>query len=310
MPCRAPLEGDTVGVLETMRDVDRRWLIERQIQLNRATEKSASLFEPHRRRVMDLALGAQGALRSAEPSSASGPAAILGAGNCNDVELASLTSRFAEVHLVDLDGEALQGAAQRQPEEVRAKLVLHGGVDLSAIGDLLAAWDRRAPSPALIDAAVTAAASGVALPVGELCLCLSSCLLTQMILSVVDRLGERHPRGVDLARALRGGHLRAIARSLRRGGVGVVVSDMVSSDTVPALHAVPTGALRGRMEALVRARNFFTGANPFLLAAALKREPDLAPLVEDVELCDPWLWQISPRRCYLVFAVRFRRTGA
>jgi hypothetical protein len=277
---------------------DRGWFADRQARLNRETEQSASLFEPHRRRVTELALGAEG-----------GPAAILGAGNCNDLDLPALASHFQAVHLVDLDGEALRGATGRQPEDVRTNLVDHGGVDLSGILDLLGGWQGRAPSPAEIDAAVATAADGVALPVGELGLCLSSCLLTQMILSIVERLGEGHPRTVDLVRAVRTGHLRAVARSLRRDGLGVLVSDMVSSDTVPALQRVPARALRARMEVLVRERNFFTGVNPFLLAAALKTQPEIAPLVRDVALCEPWIWQIAPRRCYLVFAVRFRRAG-
>ncbi len=277
--------------------MDRKGFADRQIQLNRATEKSAERFAPHRRRIMDLALGAE-----------RGPAAVLGAGNCNDLDLPALTSRFEEVHLLDLDGEALRAAILRAPEGIRAKLVPHAGVDLSGLLDLLAGWDRRAPSPAEIDAAVRAAAGGVALPVSDLGLCLSSCLLTQMILSIVDRLGERHPRAVDLVRALRTGHLLAIAGSLRRDGLGVIVSDMVSSDTVPGLPATPPGAMRKRMEALVRGRNFFTGANPYVIAAALEQQPELAPLVRDVQLSEPWLWQIAERRCYLVFAVRFRRT--
>jgi hypothetical protein len=245
---------------------------------------------------MELALGAEG-----------GPAAVLGAGNCNDLDLAPLSSRFGEVHLLDLDREALEKAILREPEETRAKLVPHA-VDLSGILDRLDGWDRRRPSHAEIDRAADAAAAGVSLPPVDLGLCLSSCLLTQMILSVVERLGVRHPRAVDLARALRTGHLRTIARSLRPGALGVVVSDMVSSDTVPGLAATPPGALRARMEALVRAQNFFTGANPYLLAAALQKEPEVAPLVRDVELSDPWLWPIAERRTYLVFAVRFRRT--
>lgn len=281
------------ATIASMSESYRTAFTDRHVRLNRATRDSAALFEPHRRQVTALALRAEG-----------GPAAVLGAGNCNDVDLPALTARFEEVHLVDLDAEALRGASLGQAEAVRERLVLHGGADLSGILDHLAALD----SPAGIDAAVEAA-SQVALPVGELGLCLSCCLLTQMILSVVDRLGERHPRVVDVVRAVRTGHLLAMTRSLRGGGVGVLVSDMVSSNTVPQLHAAPAGALRGAMAALVRGRNFFTGANPFLIADALGTHPEMAPRVRDVELCEPWVWRIAPARAYLVFAVRFTRDG-
>jgi hypothetical protein len=277
--------------------MDRKWVEVRQFGLNRATEKSADLFAAHRRRVTAIALGADG-----------GAAAVLGAGNCNDVDLGALAARASPIHLIDLDGEALRGAIARQPEDVRGALVLHAGVDLSGILDRMTGWPRGAPPPEEIDAAIGEAARGVDLPAGDLALCLSSCLYTQMILSIVERIGERHPRCVDLVRAVRTGHLRTIARSLRRDGLGVIVSDMVSSDTVPDLAATPPRLLAGRMEALVRARNFFTGANPYVVASALKTDPAIAPLVRDVGLGEPWLWQIAPRRWYLVFAVRFRRT--
>jgi hypothetical protein len=281
-----------------MREIDRRRFADRQIHLNRETEGSGALFEPHRRRVMHLALQGEG-----------GPAAVLGAGNGNDVDLGALVARFGEVHLVDLDGDAVRAAIRRQPEAFRDRLVAHGDVDLSGILDVFAGWGARDPAPAEIDAAVTAAAIGAPLPVGDLGVCVSSCLLSQMILTVAERLGERHPRAVDLVRALRTGHLRQLALSLRPGGMGVIVSDMVSSDTAPGLLDVAPRALGARMEALVREHNFFTGANPYVLASALKTQPELAPLVDGVALCQPWLWRIAPRRGYLVFAVRFRRAA-
>ncbi len=279
-----------------MSEIDRRWFAERQIRLNRATEKNASLFAPHRRHVTDLALRAEG-----------GPAAVLGAGNCNDVDLPTLASRFQEVHLVDLDGEALRGATLREPEEVRAKLVPHGGVDLSGLLDLLAGWDHAPPSPAEIDAAVGRRRAGSRSGRRARSLPLE---LPAHADDPVDRGSARGAAPTRRRSRARppDGSPPAVARSLRRDGLGVIVSDMVSSDTVPGLHATPPGALRARMEALVRGKNFFTGANPYVLAAALTTQPDLAPLVRDVALVEPWLWQIAERRSYLVFAVAFRRT--
>src|SRR5688500_14417857 len=64
---------------------------------------------------------------------------LLGAGNCNDVDLVTLAARFQSIHLVDIDGAALDRARARQPAEVRGRLVLHPGVDLTG---LLGALDR------------------------------------------------------------------------------------------------------------------------------------------------------------------------
>src|ERR1700733_9307107 len=94
-----PARGGTARAPDTMSEIDRKRFADRQIQLNRATEKSADRFAPHRRRGTALALRAEG-----------GPAAVLGAGNGNDVDLPALASRFEQVHLVDLDGEALRRA--------------------------------------------------------------------------------------------------------------------------------------------------------------------------------------------------------
>src|SRR5689334_7106586 len=48
--------------------------------------------------------------------------AVVGAGNGDDVPLARLAARAGEVHLVDLDGDAVRAAVARQPRRVRARL--------------------------------------------------------------------------------------------------------------------------------------------------------------------------------------------
>jgi SAM-dependent methyltransferase len=229
-------------------------------------------------------------------------AAILGAGNGNDVDLAALAGRFERVHLVDLDGEALAHAAATPGAREAARIVVHAGVDLGVI-------PAEDSSAGAIDHAVEAAARGVAMPVGDLDLAVSACLLSQLVLSAAEWVGAEHPRCLDLVRAVRLGHLRALARSLRPGGVGLLVSDMVSSDTDPGLAAAAPGDLVVRMERLVRAGNFFTGTNPFVVANELARDAELAALARDVRLHAPWVWRIAERRHYLVFAVSFRRSA-
>ena len=95
-------------------------------------------------------------------------------------------------------------------------------------------------------------------------------------------------------------------RLLRPGGRGLLVSDLVSSDTAPELL---TGVSHGPelLVKLVAAQNFFTGLNPFIVESLLKQDPILAPLVGKVALHSPWVWRISAARAYLVFAVTFQR---
>ena len=42
-----------------------------------------------------------------------------GAGNCADIDLEQLGAAFQSIHLVDIDGDALERARARQPQPVR-----------------------------------------------------------------------------------------------------------------------------------------------------------------------------------------------
>ena len=79
---------------------------------NRETAANGALFAEHRARVTATVLEAAEGQASV--------LALLGAGNCNDVDLAAFAARFQEVHLVDLDRESIQRASERQPPETRA----------------------------------------------------------------------------------------------------------------------------------------------------------------------------------------------
>src|SRR6478609_2818558 len=56
---------------------------------------------------------------------------VLGAGNAYDLELEELLTVFAEVHLVDIDADAVRGARSRVPEGPRQRVFAHAPVDLS-----------------------------------------------------------------------------------------------------------------------------------------------------------------------------------
>src|SRR5688572_31484235 len=115
-------------------------LIDRQLSNNLASRGRWELFAEHRDHVMGQLI--------ADSAGRGGRLCLLGAGNCNDVDLRALLAHYREVHLVDLDAEALQAGAARQDAGSHPSLFLHGGVDVTAMLDTLASLS---PSAAIAD---------------------------------------------------------------------------------------------------------------------------------------------------------------
>src|SRR5437868_8579473 len=79
-------------------------------------------YAAHRRKIH--------ALISAADCAPGGRLCVLGAGNCNDLDLQSLEREFAEIHLVDLDRDAIEDGIARQQLSGCAHVVLHAPCDL------------------------------------------------------------------------------------------------------------------------------------------------------------------------------------
>jgi len=256
-------------------------------------------FGPHRDRVTRLLVD------SATPGAR---LCVLGAGNCNDVDLGRLLQAFREVHLVDLDADALTAGVARQGHENSARVSLHGDVDVTLLADRLASWTpEHPPESDELDACLERAATPPPLdlpgPFDTVC---SACLLTQLLDSVAMMLGERHPRYLEAVLAVRARHLRLLVELLRPGGTGVLVMEIVSSATYAELPDVPESRLMETATRLINERNFFTGMNPLAIHASFRSDPQLIPWVEAAEITQPWLWDLGPR-VYLVCAIVVRR---
>ena len=187
-------------------------LVARQLRLNRETLDFWRLYRSHREAVADLIS------RTPQPGSAS--LCILGAGNCNDLDLVRFTSRFAQVHLVDLDRQAMDKGVQRQSPPAPGRIRLHGGIDLTGILKTLATWERHRPKRESIAHCIREARAFAGLPVPDRFEVVASmCLLSQIIDSVVSMTG---PGAVplELVRALRQRHLHLLAELLLPGGIG------------------------------------------------------------------------------------------
>jgi len=242
---------------------------------------------------------------------------VLGAGNCNDLELSVLIKHCSELHLVDFDSEALHRGLTSQllatgREDVvdvpgGGRVILQSGVDLTggALDPSRVAQTKDAR------ALVQHALAGPTLDLGGPCdVAVSTALLTQLTSSAVEALGSNHPNLNAVILALRNGHLRLLARLLCPGGVALLVTDIVSSDTLPELLVVERPeALDGLLRTALASGNFFTGANPYAVATALRRDSILGKTVTDVSMVGPWRWWMGPRRAYLVVALFFRRAS-
>lgn len=272
----------------------------RQIAFNSLSRDQWGSFESHRARVTEL-LGRD---------AGKGRLCVLGAGNCNDLDLKALLGRHREIHLVDLDASALADGIARQELTGHPAVIAHGGIDLTGMLEAIARWNPAA-SISRADLNALAELPGETFRMafeGPFESVASTCLLSQLIANIKHSIGENHPRFIEAVQSIRLGHLRLLARLVRPGGWGTLVTDVVSSDTLPNLKSLPENALRELMPVLNRGRNFFHGVNPAILWPLFRQDPLLAAATADLEGIPPWRWDFQIRM-YLVVAFRFRSVG-
>src|SRR5260221_7628069 len=102
--------------------------VDDQFEEQRASNESGlphyEAFRGHREKLTQLLASSELRAVSCQPKGGE-RLCVLGAGNAYDLELEELLTRFAEVHLVDIDLAALGRARQRVPEGPRARLFVH-----------------------------------------------------------------------------------------------------------------------------------------------------------------------------------------
>ena len=273
-----------------------------QAKFNRSTAGSWQAFSSHRAEVAKL-LEPIGDARG-------GRLCVLGAGNCNDLHLPSLADAYDEVHLLDIDAAALEGAVKRQGVDASPHVHRHGWVDLTGIARTLSDWNRRKPNAAeLRDALGRAAAAPPPAGFGAFDVVLSPCVLSQICGYAADALGREHPAYPDLLVSIRDRHLRLLVELTRPGGTALLVCDMLSSHSFAELSRVRREKLPALMDRMVYRGDFFSGLAPSAVEAVFRQDPLIAPLLNDVKLLRPWVWQLTPTRTFLVYAVRARRIG-
>lgn len=271
----------------------------RQRFFNRASQQGWREFTAHRNQITSRLAAAAG----------SNSLCVLGAGNCNDLDLIALTDRWDKIRLVDIDVEAMHAgvANQFQTADESARLRqsriectpcdLTGALDqfhevaqnpsAEAIARLRAALTRL---PAIAQTGETYSAVA------------STCVLSQLIGIARHTVGETSPELRPLAELIRLQHLRTLAELTAPGGTALLFADFVSSESEPDLLYAPPHALPAIMDRVTTGNGCFTGMNPRILHRLIASPSFGACWAEPPQLSPPWVWNLGPRS-YLVAAL-------
>ena len=272
-------------------------LVARQLRLNRETLDFWRLYRSHREAVADLIS------RTPQPGSAS--LCILGAGNCNDLDLARFTGGFAQVHLVDLDRQAMAKGVERQSPPAPGRISLHGGIDLTGILKTLATWERHRPKRESIAHCIREARAFAGLPVPD-----RFEVVTSMCLLIPDhRFGRLDDR--TRGRAPGAGAGSAAAPSAPAGGTAFAGRGRSFWFTDFALERggarQPQTASPPPGSAPASPGGDFLGTSPEELCALASNDPILRTQLCQARVSPSWLWRQNPRRTLRVCAIQFQR---
>lgn len=259
-------------------------------------------FEGHRRRLTDFAI-------AAAPADGTGVLCILGAGNCFDVDLAQLATRYAEVHLVDVDAEALTRARSSQKADVQERLVCHAPLDLSGLHDRLERWAKfdLTQEEVVNHAAVTSKRLRERIR-RRFDVVLSACMLSQMQLSLVRALGDQHRLFRAVRWTLNATHFRSLAELTAPGGKALFVTDVTEARLYPLRGDEVGEAGITALNDATRAGAVFDFADPRSVAESFRDDPVLHASFSRWAVDDAWLWSNGPETTFLVYACALTRS--
>ena len=266
------------------------FLLDRERQRNASTRGGFDTYAHHRAQQMALLQGLRGER-----------IAVLGAGNCNDLDLATLTEAFEEIHLFDIDAEALERARERQTSRVQRACHLHVH-DLTGVASYLEDWRTSHPEPLAAQIAGWRKLEPLLSEAGQFDTVLSSCLLSQVAINLRDFFGLVPALNNALLAAI-SGHVMLASSFTKPGGTLLVVSDCITSQF--PIHQ--EARARGPVDAifhLAAQGAVFPGTHPSLIMDLLKGADFSAP-----ELKRAWIWDLR-EQSYLVYAVAASRLAS
>ncbi|MDB4979961.1 MAG: hypothetical protein JWM82_713 [Myxococcales bacterium] len=237
---------------------------------------------------------------------------MLGAGNGSDLDLPRLAEMFNEIHLVDLDGDALARGHAALPARLRERVVLHPDVDLTGLIEHLDDWGDAFPAEADLGRAAVPAIQSI---LGSILTragrrfdtVVSTCVLSQLAVPFHRAWLLPASAWANLHAALTAIHLSTLSGLTAPGGTGLLIFDVLSSKNAPALRELDPEALEA-IEAFAKA-HLAAGKTlepePSSLLLRLQ-SPGMERIVETPRLTPPWSWDIGAET-QLVYGLVFRR---
>lgn len=234
---------------------------------------------------------------------------VFAAGNADELDLERLVTHFREVHLVDLDDQALVRARDRQSAAVRSKIVLHEGVDASGLLEHLDDWGDRFPEHAELARVATEAAQSIVHGLGATFpAVISACVLNRFALPFQQAWLASRSHWTALLSTMRAIHLATLAGAARSGGRCLLAFDVASSREMPALAEQRQRAqdeLSEFVHDALDAGALHLRPDPGTLIAQLA-SPGMRSLVSEPRLSEPWL-RHRDAETELVYGVSFDR---
>jgi hypothetical protein len=138
---------------------------------------------------------------------------------------------------------------------------------------------------------------------------LSSCLLTQLQLTLLGVLGDQHRLFIALRELLSLTHLRTLAALTKPGGHAVLVTDLCEAAAFPKGRPRDDADLAALMAELVALGHVIHSSHPAQIAQTLASDPVLSRAFAPAEPSEPWLWQNGPERRFLVYGLKLRKTS-
>ena len=286
--------------MDCPQDTSENRVAAEQARQNLSTRHQWGFYDSHRRSMEKLIV----------PENRGGRICVLGAGNCNDLDLKWLADVYREVHLVDLDAESLKAGVGRQKMTGAKGLHCHAPVDLTGIALDVARWESAPPTDDDIAEATRRAMEWPTAEWGKFDLVLSPCVMTQTINPARNALCKNHPPShparMAIQSALRLRHLRWVAGSLAPGGRGVLAIDLISTRQFPELPRVPRDRLSDMMRTLVANGKHYAGLDSASISAACRNDAELSRKAEAPRFSEPWLWHLGLCKSFLVYGTTMR----